>query len=74
MDVIFLNQTFIDKKNAALTKLQEAIDEEIKSKVLPIIREGGFIPTVDHLIPSDISYSNFKYYRDRLNAIIDEMK
>lgn len=27
-----------------------------------LIEEGGFIPTVDHLIPPDVSWDNFQYY------------
>jgi len=30
------------------------------------------VPYVDHLVPSDVSWANFEYYRTRLNQIIRE--
>jgi hypothetical protein len=30
----------------------------------PLIVEGGYIPTVDHTVPPDISWDNFRYYMD----------
>jgi uroporphyrinogen decarboxylase len=32
---------------------------------VPLIEEGGFIPTIDHLVSPDISFENFKYYMKR---------
>ena len=29
-----------------------------------MIEEGGFIPTVDHTVPPDVSWDNFRYYMD----------
>ncbi len=31
---------------------------------IPLIEEGGFIPTIDHTVPPDISWDNFRYYMD----------
>jgi hypothetical protein len=28
----------------------------------PLVEEGGFIPTVDHTVPPDVSWQNFMYY------------
>ena len=28
----------------------------------PLIAEGGFVPTVDHTVPPDVSWENFSYY------------
>jgi uroporphyrinogen decarboxylase len=38
-----------------------AIDHHLRA-MIPLIEEGGFIPTVDHLVPPDISLENFRYY------------
>ncbi|MHB9032066.1 MAG: uroporphyrinogen decarboxylase family protein [Anaerolineae bacterium] len=36
----------------------------------PLIDEGGYIPTVDHTVPPDISWDNFRYYIDaKLNLL-----
>lgn len=49
----------VDKREIA--KGPEYINREIK-KLIPVIKDGGFIPTIDHAIPPDISLANFKYY------------
>ena len=39
----------------------EAIDAHLRT-MLPLIEEGGFIPSVDHTVPPDVSWANFKHY------------
>ncbi len=39
-------------------------------ELIPLIEEGGFIPTVDHLIPPDVSWDNFRYYMDMKEAVL----
>lgn len=60
----------IDKRE--LGKDKKAIETEVMSIIPPLIEEGGFIPTVDHSVPPDISLDNFKYYlelkRDLING------
>ncbi|AEE96404.1 uroporphyrinogen decarboxylase family protein [Mahella australiensis] len=52
----------VDKRELAKTK--ENIDKHLAS-LYPLIEEGGFIPTVDHTVPPDISLENFRYYMKR---------
>ena len=47
------------------------IDMELENKVSSIIDLKGYIPTIDHLVPLDVSWQSFKYYRNKLNQIID---
>jgi uroporphyrinogen decarboxylase len=49
----------VDKRRIAAGPA--AIDEHLRS-MIPLIEEGGFIPTVDHLVPPDVSLENFRYY------------
>lgn len=49
----------IDKR--CIAKGGKAIEDEIK-RVEPVIRDGGYIPSCDHGVPSDISWPNFVYY------------
>ena len=49
----------VDKREIAKGKNQ--IDLEMK-KLSKVIENGGYIPTIDHAIPPDISLGNFKYY------------
>lgn len=41
------------------------------AELIPLIEEGGFIPTVDHLIPPDVSWDNFSYYMDKKRALLN---
>jgi hypothetical protein len=54
----------------ALAGNKNSIDKELE-KIPFLIKKGGYIPYVDHLVPPDVSWDNFKYYRERLNEIID---
>lgn len=51
----------IDKRE--LAKDKKAIEKEME-RILPIIEQGGYIPTVDHSVPPDVSYENFMYYME----------
>jgi uroporphyrinogen decarboxylase len=46
----------------ALVKGPEAIDEELNKKISVLVPQGGYIPTVDHRVPPDVSLSNYQYY------------
>jgi uroporphyrinogen decarboxylase len=54
----------MDKK--AIAQGWAAIDQELEAKVPFMFGSGGFVPTVDHVVPSDVSWENFRYYRERL--------
>lgn len=57
----------IDKK--ALAKSKNSIDRELE-KVEKMLTYGGYIPFIDHLVPPDVSWENFIYYREELSKII----
>lgn len=50
----------IDKRVLAQDK--KAIEEEVMSKVPPLVADGGYIPTIDHTVPPDVPYENLLYY------------
>jgi len=52
---------------------RESIDREL-ARVARLIPQGGYIPYVDHAVPPGVSWENFEYYRDRLNAIVETTK
>ena len=56
----------IDKREIAQGK--DAIRKEMK-KIPGLIREGGYIPKIDHSVSSDISLDNFRFYIDELKNI-----
>ncbi|NOZ21645.1 MAG: hypothetical protein GXP25_11240 [Planctomycetes bacterium] len=39
----------------------KVIEEELK-RLEPVVREGGFIPHVDHRVPPSVSLENYKFY------------
>ena len=46
----------IDKR--ALIAGREAIDAEI-ARLEPLVRDGGYVPHVDHRVPPDVSFDNY---------------
>lgn len=52
----------VDKREIA--RGPAAIEEHLRDLV-PLVEEGGFIPTVDHTVPPDISLESFRYYLRR---------
>ncbi|MCL2700544.1 MAG: uroporphyrinogen decarboxylase family protein [Phycisphaerae bacterium] len=46
-----------------------AIDRELE-RIKPLLDQGGFIPHVDHVIPPNISYKNFRDYLDKKRKLI----
>jgi len=51
--------------------LGNKIIDEFLEPVEWAIKQGGFIPFGDHLIPPEVPWKEFKYYREKLNIIID---
>lgn len=50
----------LDKR--VLLKEKGEIRNEVKSKVQPLARSGGYIPSLDHTVPPDVPYENYLYY------------
>ena len=57
----------IDKR--ALIKGKEAIREEVMSKVPFLLEQGGYFPSVDHLVPPDVSFENYCYYINTMREV-----
>ena len=57
----------IDKR--ALSKDKAAIKEELMRKVPQMMESGGFIPSVDHSVPPDVSFENYRYYTELLREL-----
>jgi len=57
----------VDKREIA--KGPEAIDAHLEA-LAPLIEEGGFIPTIDHTVPPDISWDNFRHYMDTKQKLL----
>lgn len=45
--------------------------DEILVPVEAVLKTGGYIPFGDHFIPPEVEWEDFKYYREKLNSLID---
>ena len=58
----------VDK--TALSKGREEIVKEVESKVPPLAKTAGYIPSVDHGVPSDVTFGNYAYYIELLKSCV----
>ena len=52
-----------------LAKDKDAIDRELEM-LAPLVEQGGYIPTVDHRVPADVSFENYCYYVEKKKEIL----
>ncbi|MCP4397307.1 MAG: hypothetical protein GY801_08425 [bacterium] len=45
--------------------------DEILEPVAEVLKTGGYVPFGDHLIPPDIPWEHFTYYREKLNGMLE---
>jgi uroporphyrinogen decarboxylase len=57
----------IDKR--ALIKGKEAIKEEVMSKVPFLLEQGGYFPSIDHVVPPDVTFENYCYYINLMREV-----
>jgi uroporphyrinogen decarboxylase len=78
MDVVRLRETYgrdlrlwcgIDKR--VLARDRAAIEAELTAKLPPLIEQGGYIPQIDHSVPPNVSYDNFRFYWDTFRRIAE---
>jgi hypothetical protein len=61
----------IDKRILMAGRTRADIEAEL-ALAAEILARGGYIPHVDHHVPDDACWENFRSYRLRLNQLIDE--
>jgi methanogenic corrinoid protein MtbC1/uroporphyrinogen-III decarboxylase len=57
----------IDKRS--LNRSKDAIRDEVMRKVPFLLEQGGYFPGVDHTIPPDISFENFRYFVNTMRDV-----
>jgi len=57
----------IDKRE--LLKGKDAIREEVISKVPFLLESGGYFPSVDHMVPPDITWENYCYFINTVREV-----
>lgn len=50
---------------------KEAIDAEFE-RILPVIRQGGYVPGCDHQVAPSTSFEDYQYYIKRLREIMQQ--
>lgn len=58
----------IDKK--ALTRGPVDIQKELESKIPLLAHEGGYLATLDHAVPPEVSLENYLYYAELKKTLI----
>lgn len=66
-NIDFILMGNIDKQ--ALAKGKDAIREEVMAKVPFLLNKGGYFPSVDHMVPPDVSWENYCYYIDMVREV-----
>jgi uroporphyrinogen-III decarboxylase len=54
----------LDKRALAMDK--RAIDAELDAKLPFMLGKGGYIPSIDHVVPPDVPMENWLYFLDRV--------
>jgi hypothetical protein len=57
----------VDKK--ALIAGGRSIDREIE-RLLPLVEKGRYIPCVDHRVPADVTYKNYRIYLEKKERLL----
>ncbi len=63
----------VDKRVLFKNSNIDKIDAELNI-VEQLLKTGRYIPHIDHFVSQDFTFSNFTYYRNKLNKIIDSFK
>ena len=56
----------LDKRR--LAEGRQAMELELQEKVVPLLRQGGYIPGLDHAVPPDVSLADFRWLVRRLRG------
>lgn len=77
MDIVEVRKAFPTLKfigafnKLILEESKEAIDREFE-RILPVVRQGGYIPGLDHQATPDTPYENYVYYISRLKEVMKQ--
>ena len=47
--------------------------DQLLDDIAPVLKSGRYVPFCDHFIPPEVSFENFKYYREKLNVMIGDV-
>jgi hypothetical protein len=72
MDVVELREKYpklllfggIDKR--AVAKGHDSIEQELEYRLSRVLPTGGYIPFLDHFAPPDVSWEDYRFFRQRI--------
>ncbi len=76
MDLVKIRKTFPELRlmggipKSEIRYGKHRIDQILKP-VDEVLKTGGYIPFGDHLIPPEVPWKEFRYYREKLNGMIE---
>jgi hypothetical protein len=79
MDIVAVRQKYPTLKfiggynKLVLAEGKEAIDKEFE-RIMPVIKQGGYLVSLDHQAPPDTPLENYKYYIERLKEVMREAR
>ncbi len=59
----------IDKRIMRDGCSKQAIEDHVRAIVEPLVAQGGYSPFVDHAVPHDVPFENFRFYMDLIDEI-----
>ena len=68
----FIISASIDKREIA--KDRKAIDRELEKRLSYMFERGGYLPSMDHHVPPDLSYEDFKYYLKKVQVLYEKYR
>ena len=77
MDIVAVRKQFPTLKfiggfnKLRIAEGKEAIDAEFE-RILPVVRQGGYIVGADHQVPPSASLENYRYYIERLKQVMQQ--
>ena len=57
----------LDKR--AIASGRDGVDAELQ-RVMPVLKEGAYIPMLDHFVPPDVSYEVYRHYVERRRELL----
>jgi uroporphyrinogen decarboxylase len=57
----------LDKR--AIANGRDGVDSELR-RIQPLLKEGAYIPLLDHFVPPDVSYQIYLYYVERRRELL----
>jgi uroporphyrinogen-III decarboxylase len=56
----------------SMARGRKEIDLELDSKLPYMLERGGYIPYMDHLVPPEFGWQEFRHYRERLSELVNK--